>query len=226
MSLRQLRRVRWAVRAALTLGIAASVSANVLHAQPNPIAQTIAAWPPIALLITLELVARVPVAKRLGWVRAGATLVIASIAAWVSYWHMAAVAAKYGETDASPYLLPLSVDGLIVVTSVSLVELAARIRLAEQPPAEPTPAPVNPAPLETASPAETAAQNGNGHKPELARRIAALTTLAETRDPDAAAAAAGVTRQTVQRYVTDAEKAAKKTRGGRRSPSPEEPKEQ
>ena len=40
---------------------------------------------------------------------------IAGIAAWVSYWHMAGVAARYGETGASPYLLPLSVDGLIVV---------------------------------------------------------------------------------------------------------------
>src|SRR3712207_7323894 len=41
-----------------------------------------------------------------------ATITIATIAAWVSYHHMAAVAARYGETGASPYLLPLSVDGL------------------------------------------------------------------------------------------------------------------
>ena len=62
-----------------------------------------------------------------------ATAVIAGIAAWVSYWHMAAVAARYGETSASPYLLPLSVDGLIVVASICLVELTARITDAEQP---------------------------------------------------------------------------------------------
>ncbi|MFC7276129.1 hypothetical protein ACFQS1_19230 [Paractinoplanes rhizophilus] len=40
---------------------------------------------------------------------------------------MAGVAARYGETGASPYLLPLSVDGLIVVASICLVELAGRI---------------------------------------------------------------------------------------------------
>ena len=57
-----------------------------------------------------------------------ATTAIAGIAAWVSYWHMAGVAARYGETGASPYLLPLSVDGLVIVASVSLVELAGRIR--------------------------------------------------------------------------------------------------
>lgn len=129
MSLRQLRRVRWAVRAVLTLGVAASVAANILHANPNPIAQAIAAWPPLALLLTVELISRVPVHKRsLAAVRVGATATIAGIAAWVSYWHMAGVAARYGETGAAPYLLPLSVDGLVVVASVSLVELSGRLR--------------------------------------------------------------------------------------------------
>jgi hypothetical protein len=52
---------------------------------------------------------------------------------------MAGVASRYGEHGASPFLLPLSVDGLVVIASVSLVELAGRIRdeapepIAEQP---------------------------------------------------------------------------------------------
>src|SRR5690606_25443387 len=130
---RRLRRLRWAVRATLALGVAASVTANVLHADPNPISQTIAAWPPVALLLTVELISRVPVHRRaLAAVRLAATALIAGIAAWVSYWHMVGVAARYGETGASPYLLPLSVDGLIVVASVCLVELAGRIADAER----------------------------------------------------------------------------------------------
>jgi hypothetical protein len=138
VSLRQLRRVRWAVRAVLTLGVAASVAANILHADPNPIAQAIAAWPPLALLLTVELISRVPVYRRsLAAVRLGATATIAGIAAWVSYWHMAGVAARYGETGAAPYLLPLSVDGLVVVASVSLVELAGRLRSTQEPAQEP-----------------------------------------------------------------------------------------
>jgi hypothetical protein len=125
----QLRRLQWAVRATLTLGVAASVTANVLHAKPNLIAQAIAAWPPLALLITVELVSRIPVyRKALGVVRIVSTCVIAAIAAWVSYHHMMGVVARYGETGTVPYLLPLSVDGLIVVASVSLVELAGRRR--------------------------------------------------------------------------------------------------
>lgn len=137
----QLARLRWAVRAVLVLGVAASVAANILHAADNPISQAISAWPPLALLLTVELVSRIPVYRRsLAVVRIVATAAIAGIAAWVSYWHMAAVANQYGESGASGYLLPITVDGLIVVASVSLVELAGRIRT-----------------METAAEAETAA---------------------------------------------------------------------
>ena len=120
-------RKQWAVRAVLVLGVAASTAANILHAQDNPVARAIAAWPPLALLLTVEIIARIPVRRRgLAVARLGATAAIAGIAAWVSYWHMAGVAARYGETGASPYLLPLSVDGLIVVASICLVELSGQ----------------------------------------------------------------------------------------------------
>jgi hypothetical protein len=125
----QLLRIRWAVRATVFLGVAASVAANVLHAQPNPISQVISAWPPLALLITVELTSRIPMHRPLlATIRVSATAIIAGIAAWVSYWHMRDVAFRFGETSTSAYLLPVSVDGLIVVASVSLVELAGRIR--------------------------------------------------------------------------------------------------
>ncbi len=44
---------------------------------------------------------------------------------------MAGVVARYGETGASPYLMPFSVDGLIVVASICLVEIGAQIRTTE-----------------------------------------------------------------------------------------------
>ena len=93
----------------------------------------------MALLLNVELVSRVPVHR---WclvaTRVLATVIICGIAAWVSYWHMTGVATRYGETGASPYLLPVSVDGLMVA-SISLVELAGRIRDAETDPTRPTP---------------------------------------------------------------------------------------
>ncbi|MEU7616598.1 DUF2637 domain-containing protein [Micromonospora rifamycinica] len=141
----RLRRMQWAVRATLALGVAASVTANILHAQANPIAQAIAAWPPLALLITVELVTRIPVHQRaLGAIRVIAASTIAAIAAWISYHHMVGVVARYGETGTVPYLLPLSVDGLIIVASVSLVELSARRRESENPRPAPATATLTP----------------------------------------------------------------------------------
>jgi hypothetical protein len=134
MSKAQRKRLRWAVRLVLALGVAASVAANILHANPHPISQTIAAWPPLALLLTIELVSRIPVHRRsLSTVRILATSAIAGIAGWISYWHMAATASRWGESGSSAYLLPLTVDGLIVVASVSLVELAGKIRTFDEP---------------------------------------------------------------------------------------------
>jgi hypothetical protein len=131
---RQLLRIRWAVRAALGLGVAASVAANTLHADPDPISRAIAAWPPIALLLTIELISRVPVHRRwLAAARMSATATIAGIAAWISYWHMAAVVARYGDHGTGAYLLPLSVDGLILVASVSLIELTGRLAATTKP---------------------------------------------------------------------------------------------
>jgi hypothetical protein len=142
--LAQLGRIRWAVRGVLVLGVAASVTANVLHAVDNPISQSIAAWPPLALLLTVELISRVPMhGKTLTLIRLFAAAVIAGIAAWVSYWHMVGVARRYGESVSSAYLIPLSVDGMIVVASICLVELSGRIHAAG---AEHQPSPVEAAP--------------------------------------------------------------------------------
>ncbi|WP_431973973.1 DUF2637 domain-containing protein [Micromonospora haikouensis] len=125
---KQFKRIRWAVRLVLALGVAASIAGNVLHARDELISQVISAWSPLALLLTIELISRVPVhSRRLAIGRWAATALIAGIAAWVSYWHMAAVAARYGETNGAQYLLPLSVDGLVVVASICLVELGGRI---------------------------------------------------------------------------------------------------
>ncbi|WP_330438837.1 DUF2637 domain-containing protein [Micromonospora sp. NBC_00821] len=128
---KSLVRIRWGVRLVLALGVAASIAGNVLHARDEFISQVISAWSPLALLLTIELISRVPVhSRRLAVGRWAATAMIAGIAAWVSYWHMAAVASRYGETNGSQYLLPLSVDGLVVVASICLVELGGRIATA------------------------------------------------------------------------------------------------
>jgi Protein of unknown function (DUF2637) len=131
---RRLARVRYAVRGVLFLGVAASLAANMLHAEPNNYSRTIAAWPPLALFATIEVISRVPVSRAwLAGARVVSTIVIGGIAAWVSYWHMVAVVGRFGEQGATPYLLPFSVDGLVIVASVSLLELADRIHHLQEP---------------------------------------------------------------------------------------------
>ncbi|MEV1155432.1 DUF2637 domain-containing protein [Micromonospora chokoriensis] len=148
--LKRLKRIGWGVRSVFTLGIAASLAGNVLHASDNVISQAISAWSPVALLLAVELISRIPARRgALSAVRLGATAVIAGIAAWVSYWHMVGVATRYGEADSSAYLLPFSVDGLIVVASISLVEIGGRIRTLTEtateaaPVSEPAPTPAD-----------------------------------------------------------------------------------
>jgi len=211
----QLRRVRWAVRATLVLGVAASVVANVLHAQDNPISQAIAAWPPLALLLTVELISRVPVHRRsLAFARLLATATIAGIAAWVSYWHMAGVAARYGETGASPFLLPLSVDGLIVVASICLVELGGRISSLEAEAIAATKAREAGQPIESGAPglvavpaasaASAPAAPGVRRNPATAAALAEVaaalprTGLPKTRGAEVSAFAPTLTRQTAR----------------------------
>ncbi len=179
-----LRRIRMLARLTLVLGVAASIAANVLHARNNLVSQGIAAWPPLALLLTVELVSRVPVHRRgLAACRITATAAIAGIAAWVSYWHMAGVTARYGESPVSAHLMPLCVDGLVVVASISLVELAGRIRALDT--AESLP--------ETgrARASAPAAPSGAGTRTAPAKK----TTRARRTAPGRAPAAARTTRE-------------------------------
>lgn len=140
MNLDQLRRIRWGCRAVLGVAVTLSVVGNVLHAPHDRISQGMSALPPLVLWATIELITKVPTTRPVWtWGRRAVCLGIGGMAAWISYWHMAAVAARYGETmRGSAYLYPLLVDCLVVVAWICLVELADRIRGAEVSPTAPS----------------------------------------------------------------------------------------
>lgn len=112
---------------AFTTGAVVSIGANVLHALDGAgsvdAGRVVAAgWAPVALLLVVELVAR---ARRSGpwWIitlRWTGTAVVAGVAAIVSYGHMRDLLLSYGETALVAHLLPLSVDGLLLVASLAL----------------------------------------------------------------------------------------------------------
>ena len=62
------------------------------------------------------------------WLGSLALLAVAAIAAWVSYWHAVEVTAAHGETSSSAHLLPGTIDGLVVASSVVLWHAARRGR--------------------------------------------------------------------------------------------------
>jgi len=55
---------------------------------------------------------------------AAAVLLVAAIAAVVSYMHVATLALHYGQPSLAAYLLPLSIDGLVATSSLGLLRSA------------------------------------------------------------------------------------------------------
>jgi hypothetical protein len=117
---------RVSVRARL-LGVlwtagAVSVACNILAAEPTVVGRGVAAWPPIALMLVVEVLARSPLPHgRLRYVAAGGAGAVAVTAALASFHHMHEVALVAGESELVAWLFPLTVDGLAVVASVALV---------------------------------------------------------------------------------------------------------
>lgn len=117
---------------AFVAGIAASLAANIAHADVSLGAKAIAGWAPLALLLCAEVVMRVPAPRSwiLRTVRLLATLAVAGVAALASYRHMRDLALEYGEDWLTAATLPLSADGLIIVASIALFTLAQERRRA------------------------------------------------------------------------------------------------
>jgi len=110
---------------ALLLGLGASLAANVAAAEPTLVGRLVAAWPPVALALSVEMLLRqtrgdAQTSTAVRYVTAGAVTLVALVAAAASYSHMHALALEAGE-GAMARLLPLSVDGLVVAATMTLL---------------------------------------------------------------------------------------------------------
>ena len=118
-------------RGVMAFGFATSAAGNVLHAEKNPISIGISLMAPSILALAFELVSRIPLRKEAHWLpkalRVSATGGIALIMAFISYQHQRDAFSKWGDA-AQAALLPLAIDGLMIVGSVSLIELAIQVR--------------------------------------------------------------------------------------------------
>jgi hypothetical protein len=91
---------------------------------------------------------------------------VGGVAAWVSYLHMRSVALMLGEADGAEFFYPMIIDGMMLVATISLIELGRLARTVEQIEAAALPAEVDPQ--------------------VTARRKAAAAKAAETRRKNAA----------------------------------------
>lgn len=173
------------------LGLGGSLGANVLHVldgkDPDVWAVVGAGFWPFALLVSSEVLAR----KR--WASQGArvagvvgVLIVALVAAWISYGHVHGLLESWGEPPIAAALGPLAIDGLMVVSSLALVAQDAQ----DAPPvtvpavlegstgapdaADPEPAPVDEQPARpVAVPSPRRRRPGGGRRPHLSDELLA-----------------------------------------------------
>jgi hypothetical protein len=89
-------------------------------------AMVFAAFWPIALMLAVEVITRAQWRKGLlfGLARYGGTILVAAVAAVMSYRHMAGLLAIWGEDVWGAHLGPLAVDGLMVVSAAALLSMS------------------------------------------------------------------------------------------------------
>lgn len=121
-----------------TVGIVASIAANVLHAMEStwtyPELVGAAFWP-TALLISVEVLTRVAWPHGWQWVitRFAGVVIVAFVAAALSYLHMRSLLLTWGEGPFQATVGPAAVDGLMLISATALLAIS---RTAAEPVAE------------------------------------------------------------------------------------------
>lgn len=141
---KQVENLQRGTRGVLVFGIVASVAANVTNTFVRPQAATTGFWllvgaailhafAPVVLFVCTELVSRIPIhSKVLGWFRLAVTFAVGGFAAWVSYWNMEELAGIFDPGSTSRFFYPLIIDGMMIVATISLIELGRLARAVDE----------------------------------------------------------------------------------------------
>lgn len=127
---------------AFGLGITMSVAANVAHiwfvTRPDGqaalyAAMILAAFWPLALAVSVEVISRVGYPHGVGWAlaRFGGIGAVGAVAAVVSYLHMHSLLNYFGESMLSAIVGPLGVDGLLIVGGFALFAIGETRKAAQ-----------------------------------------------------------------------------------------------
>lgn len=139
-----LQHLRWFCRCVVVFATSMSVWANWLHSDKNQWAITINIMPPLLVLAGYEIIARVPGWENpyygkhwwwwlhpRGWITTIAMGGITGIGAWLSYFHQKDAFLTYAKDASTAMLLPLAIDGLMIIASIKVLDLNARIEKLE-----------------------------------------------------------------------------------------------
>lgn len=130
--LEHFRRLRRLVLVVVIIGITISVTLNVMHAPDNIGARLVGGFPPIAVFLCIELISRIPAtSKVLAIGRILGSLVVAGIGGAVSYSQQMDFVRHLGFSGWHAVLFPACIDGVMTVATLSLVEVARKIRSLE-----------------------------------------------------------------------------------------------
>lgn len=119
------------------LGIGVSIAGNIGHAASDgmkPGEWAGAAFWPLALMLTIEILTRVRWQQGRHWTaaRVAGLVLVAMVAAVLSYRHLAGLMTYWGEDPLNAYLGPLAVDGLMLTAATALLSISKESNLPEK----------------------------------------------------------------------------------------------
>lgn len=128
----KLYKLRNMCRGIMVLGFSASAAGNILHAKKDVVGIALAIAAPAFLAAAFEMMSRIPLRKEANfWTRAGRivpTMAIGAIAGYNSFFHQRDALLTHNPEDiAQAWTLPIAIDLLMIVGSVSLIELGIQI---------------------------------------------------------------------------------------------------
>ncbi len=123
----QLKRLKWACRSVVGAATLVSIWANSLIADPGFTPLAISVLPPLIIMCGFELVSRIPIPANRPWLRRfarpTATAAITGIGAYLSYFHQKEAFFRFSHNMDNARWLPISIDGLMVIAAISLIEV-------------------------------------------------------------------------------------------------------
>jgi len=128
--LKHYRRLWVFVTVVTVLLIGITVTLNVMHAPPNWGARLIGGTPPVFVFFCLELISRIPgTSKTVTFGRVFSSIVVATLSFAISYQQQMEFIHVLGFVGWVGYAYPIIIDGVMVVATLSLVEVTRKVRM-------------------------------------------------------------------------------------------------